>query len=164
MDCVRGIDFLCSRPEVDASHIAVEGASQGGALTFATAALAADRIAVCAPQVPFLSDFRDYFRVANWPANEFIDLVDNKKALTWDQVYYTLSYFDIKNLAPMIKAPLIMGAGLMDEVCPPHINFAAYNLVTSEKKYIVYPYAGHGLPDDFYRAKMDWIRTKMGLK
>jgi cephalosporin-C deacetylase-like acetyl esterase len=164
MDCVRGIDFLCSRTEVDASRIAVEGASQGGALTFATAALAADRIAVCAPQVPFLSDFRDYFRVAAWPANEFIDLVENKKALTWDQVYYTLSYFDIKNLAPMIKAPLIMGAGLMDDVCPPHINFAAYNLVTSEKKYIVYPYAGHGLPDDFYRAKMDWIRTKLGLK
>ncbi len=164
MDCVRGIDFLCSRTEVDASRIAVEGASQGGALTFATAALAADRIAVCAPQVPFLSDFRDYFRVAAWPANEFIDLVENKKALTWDQVYYTLSYFDIKNLAPMIKAPLVMGAGLMDDVCPPHINFAAYNLVTSEKKYIVYPYAGHGLPDDFYRAKMDWIRTKLGLK
>lgn len=164
MDCVRGIDFLCSRPEVDPSRIAVEGASQGGALTFATAALAADRIAVCAPQVPFLSDFRDYFRVATWPANEFIDLVENKKRLTWDQVYYTLSYFDIKNLAPMIQAPLIMGVGLMDEVCPPHINFAAYNLVTSEKKYLAYPYAGHGLPDDFYRAKMDWIRTKLGLK
>lgn len=163
MDCVRGIDFLCSRPEVDASRIAVEGASQGGALTFATAALANDRIAVCAPQVPFLSDFRDYFRVANWPGNEFIDLVENKKALTWDQAYYTLSYFDIKNLAPMIKAPLIMGAGLMDEVCPPHINFAAFNLVTAEKKYIVYPYAGHGLPDHFYQAKMDWIRTKLGL-
>jgi cephalosporin-C deacetylase-like acetyl esterase len=164
MDCVRGIDFLCSRPEVDASRIAVEGASQGGALTFATAALAADRIAVCAPQVPFLSDFRDYFRVATWPANEFIDLVDNRKALTWDQVYYTLSYFDIKNLAPMIKAPLLMGAGLMDEVCPPHINFAAYNLVTSEKSYIVYPRAGHGLPEQFYHAKMDWIRTHLGLK
>lgn len=164
MDCVRGIDFLCSRPEVDASRIAVEGASQGGALTFATAALAADRIAVCAPQVPFLSDFRDYFRVANWPANEFIDLVENKKALTWDQAYYTLSYFDIKNLAHMIKAPMIMGAGLMDEVCPPHINFAAFNLVNSEKKYIVYPYAGHGLPDHFYNAKMEWIRTKLGLK
>lgn len=163
MDCVRGIDFLCSRPEVDASRIAVEGASQGGALTFATAALANDRIAVCAPQVPFLSDFRDYFRVANWPGNEFIDLVENKKALTWDQAYYTLSYFDIKNLAPMIKAPLIMGAGLMDEVCPPHINFAAFNLVTAEKKYIVYPYAGHGLPDHFYQAKMDWIRTKLGM-
>ena len=164
MDCVRAVDFLCSRPEVDASRIAVEGASQGGALTFATAALANDRIAVCAPQVPFLSDFRDYFRVANWPGNEFVELVEHKKALTWDQAYYTLSYFDIKNRAHMIKAPLIMGVGLMDEVCPPHINFAAYNLVTAEKKYIVYPSAGHGLPDNFYNAKMDWIRKRLGLE
>ena len=164
MDCVRGIDFLCSRPEVDQSRIAVEGASQGGALTFAAAALNNDRIAVCAPQVPFLSDFRDYFRVARWPGNEFVDLVENQKKLTWDQVFYTLSYFDIKNLAPMIKAPMIMGVGLMDDVCPPHINFAAFNLVTAEKKYIVYPTAGHGLPEDFYRAKMEWIRTELGMK
>lgn len=164
MDCVRGIDFLYSRPEVDASRIAVEGASQGGALTFATAALDNDRIAVCAPQVPFLSDFRDYFRVATWPGNEFKELVDQQKKMTWDQVYYTLSYFDIRNLAPMIKAPLLMGAGLMDEVCPPHINFAAYNQVTSEKAYIVYPAAGHGLPEHFYHAKMDWIMRRFGLK
>jgi cephalosporin-C deacetylase len=164
MDCNRGIDFLCSRPEVDISRIAVEGASQGGALTFVTAALNNDRIAVCAPAVPFLSDFRDYFSVAVWPGNEFTDLVENQKKLTWDQVFYTLSYFDIKNLAPMIKAPLIMGVGLTDDVCPPHINFAAYNQVTSEKKYIVYPGSGHGLPESFYRAKMDWIREKFGLK
>ncbi len=164
MDCVRGIDFLCSRPEVDVSRIAVEGASQGGALAIATAALDADRIAVCAPQVPFLSDFRDYFRVATWPANEFIDLIENRKALTWDRAFNTLSYFDIKNLAPMIKAPLIMGVGLMDDVCPPHINFAAYNLVTSEKMYIVYPQAGHSLPEHFYHAKTDWIRARFGLK
>jgi cephalosporin-C deacetylase-like acetyl esterase len=164
MDCVRGIDFLCSRPEVDASRIAVEGASQGGALTFATAALNNDRIAVCAPQVPFLSDFRDYFKVALWPANEFIAYVETEKKLTWDEAYYTLSYFDIKNLAPMIRAPLLMGVGLMDDVCPPHINFAAYNNVTAEKKYIVYPQAGHGLPQDFYYAKMEWIRAKFGMK
>ncbi len=163
MDCVRAVDFLCSRPEVDASRIAVEGASQGGALSFATAALNNDRIAVCAPQVPFLSDFRDYFKVAVWPGNEFVELIDQKKMLTWDEAFYTLSYFDIKNLAPMIKAPMLMGAGLMDEVCPPHINFAAYNQVTAEKKYIVYPLAGHGLPAHFYQAKMEWIRNKLGL-
>jgi cephalosporin-C deacetylase-like acetyl esterase len=164
MDCIRGIDFLFSRPEVDTSRVAVEGASQGGALTFVTAALDNERIAVCAPQVPFLSDFRDYFRVAVWPGNEFINLVEAEKKLSWDQVYYTLSYFDIKNLAPMIKAPLLMGVGLMDQTCPPHINFAAYNNVHSEKKYIVYPESGHGLPQAFYYAKMTWIKTKLGIK
>ncbi|MFA5973783.1 MAG: acetylxylan esterase [Lentimicrobiaceae bacterium] len=164
MDCVRGIDFLFSRPEVDTTRVAVEGASQGGALTFATAALNNTRIRACAPQVPFLSDFKDYFQVATWPANEFVNYVEVEKKQTWDQVYNTLSYIDIKNLAPWIKAPMLMGAGLVDNVCPPHINFAAFNQVTSEKSYIVYPLSGHGLPEDFYNKKMDWIRTKFGMK
>jgi cephalosporin-C deacetylase-like acetyl esterase len=164
MDCIRGIDFLFSRPEVDTTRVAVEGASQGGALTYVTAALDNERIAVCAPQVPFLSDFEHYFKVATWPGNEFINFVENEKRMTWEEVYRTLSYFDIKNLAPMIRAPLVMGVGLVDDVCPPHINFAAYNNVTSEKKYVVYPQAGHGLPDDYYRVKMEWIRTKLGMK
>ncbi|MBE0666711.1 MAG: acetylxylan esterase, partial [Bacteroidales bacterium] len=163
MDCVRGIDFLFSRPEVDTTRVAVEGASQGGALTFATAALDNERIAVCAPQVPFLSDFEHYFKVATWPGNEFITFVEKEQRMTWEEVYRTLSYFDIKNLAPMIKAPLIMGVGLIDDVCPPHINFAAYNNVSAEKKYIVYPLAGHGLPGDFYSKKMEWIRSWFGM-
>ncbi len=52
----------------------------------------------------------------------------------------------------------------MDETCPPHINFAAYNNVRVEKKYIAYPLAGHSLPGDFYNAKMDWILTRFGMK
>ncbi|HEX7410519.1 MAG TPA: acetylxylan esterase, partial [Bacteroidales bacterium] len=164
MDCVRGVDFLFSRPEVDTSRVAVEGASQGGALTFATAALNNTRIKACAPQVPFLSDFKDYFQVATWPANEFTNYVEVEKKQTWDQLYNTLSYFDIKNLASWIKAPMLMGAGLVDNVCPPHINFAAYNQVKTEKTYIVYPLSGHGLPEDFYIQKMAWIRSEMGMK
>jgi len=39
MDCVRAVDFLYSRSEVDTSRIAVEGGSQGGALSFATSLL-----------------------------------------------------------------------------------------------------------------------------
>lgn len=164
MDCVRGVDFLFSRPEVDTTRVAVEGASQGGALTFATAALTTTRIKACAPQVPFLSDFKDYFQVATWPANEFTTYVEFDKKQTWDQVFTTLSYIDIKNLASWIKAPMLMGAGLVDNVCPPHINFAAFNQVKSEKSYLVYPLSGHNLPDDFYLKKMDWIRTKLGMK
>lgn len=164
MDCVRGVDFLFSRPEVDTTRVAVEGASQGGALTFATAALNNTRIKVCAPQVPFLSDFEDYFKVAVWPGNEFINYVEAEKKMTWEQVYNTLSYIDIKNLAGWIKAPMIMGVGLVDDVCPPHINFAAYNRVKPAKTYIVYPTSGHGLPEDFYKQKMAFIRSHFGLK
>ena len=164
MDCVRAVDFLFSRPEVDTTRVAVEGASQGGALTFATAALNNTRIKACAPQVPFLSDFEHYFQVASWPGNEFVNYVDIEKKQTWQQVYTTLSYIDIKNLASWIKAPMLMGAGLVDDVCPPHINFAAYNQVTTEKSYIVYPLSGHGLPNDFYTKRMAWIRAQFGIK
>ncbi|MCU0369850.1 MAG: acetylxylan esterase [Bacteroidales bacterium] len=164
MDCVRGIDFLFSRPEVDTTRVAVEGGSQGGALTFATAALDNDRIRACAPLVPFLSDFEDYFRVAAWPANEFLDFIEKEKKMPRGEVYRILSYIDIKNLAGWIKAPMLMGVGLVDDVCPPHINFAAYNQVGSEKQYIVYPEAGHGLPEDFYIQRMQFFNEKFGLK
>jgi len=164
MDCVRAMDFLYSRPEVDTTRVAVEGGSQGGALTFATAALDNKRVAICVPQIPFLSDFPDYFKVAKWPANEFITFVDQNPTIGWAKVFNTLSYIDIKNLAPRIKAPLLMSVGLVDDVCPPHINFAAYNQVTSPKEYRIYPQTGHGVPSEFEIYKMQWIKRHFGMK
>jgi cephalosporin-C deacetylase len=163
MDCIRAVDFLYSRKEVDTTRVVVEGGSQGGALSFATAALDNQRIRLCAPQVPFLSDFKDYFKVANWPGNEFVDYVAKHPSFGWDGVFKTLSYIDIKNLAPWIKAPVLMGFGLMDETCPPHINFAAYNQLTVSKNYIGYPLSGHGLPADFRKQEMIWIRKNLGM-
>lgn len=163
MDCIRAVDFLCSRAEVDSSKIVVEGGSQGGALTFATAALDSKRIKLSIPQIPFLSDFPDYFKVGNWPGNEFKDLVENEKKISWENVFYTLSYIDIKNLAPMIKAPMLMASSIGDEVCPPHINFAAYNNVRSPKEYVVFPNLGHDVSEDFGQYKLNWIRKKLGM-
>jgi cephalosporin-C deacetylase len=164
MDCRRAIDFLFSRPEVDTTRVAVEGGSQGGALTFATAALNNDRIAVAVPAVPFLSDFPDYFRCANWPGNEFANYVGKHPEIGWKKVYETLSYIDIKNLAKWIKCPVLMGVGLVDETCPPHINFAAYNQLSVPKQYIVYPESGHSIPGEFGDKRMEFIRQHFGMK
>ena len=164
MDCLRALDFLCSRPEVDTARIVVEGGSQGGALSFATAALAPERIRLCVPGVPFLSDFPHYFKVASWPGNEFVQFAKDHPSVTWDQIYYTLSYVDIKNLSPWIKAPVFMSIGLMDETCPPHINFAAYNNLSVPKEYVAYPYSGHGLPADNTTIRMAWVRKQLGMK
>ena len=163
MDCVRAVDFLFSRSEVDTARVAVEGGSQGGALSFATAALDNERIDLCVPHVPFLSDFRDYFKVAAWPGGEFMQYFKEHPEISEDEIYKNLSYIDIKNLAPWIKAPVLMSIGLMDPTCPPHINFAAYNQLKFQKEYIVYPYAGHGLPGEYYNAMMDYIKRQFGV-
>jgi cephalosporin-C deacetylase-like acetyl esterase len=163
MDCIRAVDFLFSQEEVDKTRIAVEGGSQGGALSFATAALDNERIAACVPQVPFLSDFKDYFKVATWPASEFTDYMNRHPEVPSDKVFETLSYIDIKNLASWIKAPVLMAVGLMDDVCPPHINFAAYNLLKVPKSYIAYPESGHGLPAEFNTVKYEWIKKQFNI-
>jgi cephalosporin-C deacetylase-like acetyl esterase len=163
MDCVRGVDYLVSRPDVDPKRIGVEGGSQGGALSFATAALDS-RIALAATDVPFLSDFHGYCAVAEWPKTEFAGWLAQNTGRTWDDVHRVLSYIDIKNLAPWIKCPVLMSAGLQDPTCPPRINFAAYNQVKGDKEYRVYPHGDHGGGGDVHRKlKYAWIRKRFGL-
>jgi cephalosporin-C deacetylase-like acetyl esterase len=148
MDLVRAVDFLASRPEVDKGKIVAEGGSQGGAFTLAACALD-HRIRAGAPTIPFLSDYRDYFEIVGWPRSAFEAYLKEHPNRTWDEVYDLLSYFDIKNLAGWIRCPILMGAGLQDEVCPPHTNFAGYNLITSEKQYRIYRNAAHGTPPEW---------------
>lgn len=163
MDCVRAVDFLFSRTDVDTTRVAVEGGSQGGALTFATAALCKSRIRLAVPSVPFLSNFPEYIKVAPWPANEWLDFANTHPSVGLKGVLNTFSYFDIKNLAPWITADVLMGVGLMDVTCPLRINFAAYNNLKVNKKYIVFPNAGHGLPADFNTDKQQFINSKFNI-
>jgi cephalosporin-C deacetylase len=159
MDCIRAIDFLCSRAEIDTSRIAVEGGSQGGALSIATTALD-KRVKLCMADVPFLSDFKNYFEIASWPAGEFKSYI-SKTGKKWEDLYAVLDYIDIKNMTPSITCPVIMGVGLYDDVCPPAINFAAYNNLKSEDKtYILYPQSGHSLPGSHYEVKMEWMKKR----
>jgi cephalosporin-C deacetylase-like acetyl esterase len=162
-DVVRAIDFVCSRPEVDAGKIAVRGGSQGGALSFVAASLD-KRVKVCAPNVPFLSDYRDYFRIADWPGSDFDNYAKTHPDFDWNHVYDLLTYFDIKNLAQWIECPLWMAIGVQDPTCPPHINFAAYNQVKSEKQWVASPTSGHSINDpEVWKMERNFIREKLGL-
>jgi cephalosporin-C deacetylase len=163
MDCIRAMDFLCSRDEVDTSRMAVEGGSQGGALSIATASLD-KRVKFCLPDVPFLSNFRLYFDIASWPAGEF-KMHQFKTGKKWDEIYSVLDYIDVMNHAPNVSCPVIMGVGLFDDVCPAAINFSAYNnLSTQDKTYHLYPNSGHSLPETHYGVKMKWLYERFGLK
>lgn len=143
MDAIRTIDFIASLPQTDTDNIFAEGGSQGGAFTFVAAALdPSQRLRAIAPYIPFLSDYPDYFEIVSWPG----DVVKTKaKEIGLDDatLYRNLSYFDIKNLTPWIKVPVLMGVGLQDPTCPPHTNFAGYNNLNVEREFVIYPLAGH---------------------
>ena len=70
-----------------------------------------------------------------------------------------LGYVDIQNLAPRIRAEILWGTGLMDTVCPPSSQFAAYNKVTSPKRMAIFPDFGHedlpGLNDQIFQFLLD---------
>ena len=63
------------------------------------------------------------------------------------EIFTRLGYSDCQYLAPRIKAEILMGVGLMDTICPPSSQFAAYNKITSKKNVAIFPDFGHeGLP------------------
>lgn len=142
-DVVRAIDFVCSREKVDQDHLVAEGESQGGAFSFISASLD-HRIKAIAPAVPFLGDYPDYFRIASWPGNEVLER-QKELGISDEDLYRTLSYFDVKNFTDRIECPVYMSVGLQDPTCPPHTNFASYNHVKSEKQWICYPDCGHAM-------------------
>jgi cephalosporin-C deacetylase len=59
------------------------------------------------------------------------------------EVFTRLGYIDIQFLAPRIQAQVLMGTGLMDTICPPSTQFAAYNKITSPKEVVIYPDFAH---------------------
>lgn len=150
-DVVRAIDVAESLANADPKRIYAEGGSQGGAFAYAAAALD-NRIAATAPYIPFMGDFPDYLTRAK-AAAPIIDKVQNS-GTSVDKLLPSLQWFDLKNLARRISVPVIMGVGLQDQLCPPHTNFAPYNLLggTVEKEYVIYPDHGHSV--DFN----DWHR------
>jgi len=156
LDCVRAVDFLASRPEIDASRIGVEGGSQGGGLSFATAALDS-RIIFCAPDIPWLGDWVGYLETAQWAHDNYPLLCKQHPGLTFADINRLLSYFDTMNMADRIKCPVLMSVGLQDDVCPPRTSFAPYNAVKTTKEYQVYPFAGHATYRQHAQIKNNWM-------
>jgi cephalosporin-C deacetylase len=142
VDAWRGIDFLLSRPEVDAARIGVTGSSQGGGLTITTAAM---RTEVCAAAAgaPYLCGMMDAIALTHtYPYEEINDYLrlhpDSRPA-----VEETLAYFDGLNFADRITCPIVINIGLQDNVCPPETGYALCNRIRAADK-LLYPYDGHG--------------------
>lgn len=153
MDAVRALDFVWTRPAADTLNVFAQGSSQGGALTYAAAALGNHRFNAIAPSIPFMGDFPDYFQISNWPKAVAEHCRDSLN-MSDEAMYTMLSYFDTKNLATLITCPVIQTIGLQDPVCPPHTNLAPYNNLPAgvEKELHIQALLQHEVSNDWWNT------------
>jgi len=148
LDTAQLAGIVMDMPEVDENRVGALGGSQGGGLTLACAALE-PRIKRIAPQFPFLCDYRRVWEMdLDIQAYAELRTFFRQKDPTHEkeEMYFTrLGYIDNRFLAPRIKAKTLWACGLMDNVCPPSTQFAAYNRITAEKEVILFPDYGHDI-------------------
>ena len=81
------------------------------------------------------AELRDYFR--------HTDPLHQHEVETFTR----LGYIDNQHLAHRIRSEVMMATGLLDNICPPSSQFAAYNKITSKKQVLIYPdYKHEGYP------------------
>lgn len=155
LDAAQLAKIVMEMPESDESRVYATGWSQGGGLTVVCSALE-PRIKKAAPVYPFLSDYKRVWEM-DLAVDAYLELKDyfrrfDPQHKQEDEVFETLGYVDVQNLAKRIEADILWGIGLMDTVCPPSTQFAAYNKVKSKKQMAIFPDFKHeelpGLNDE----------------
>lgn len=159
-DCLRGIDFLCSREEVDSSRIGVLGMSQGGGLTLATAALD-ERVRVAVAHEPFLCNYPVAVESATTgPYLELIDLFRRQPEMK-QSALETLAWIDPVNLARWIQCPTLVTVGLADTTCPPETIRPVYDRISPMKCLVEMPGRGHGWYYEYRALDHMWLKLHL---
>ncbi|WP_052352834.1 acetylxylan esterase [Neobacillus dielmonensis] len=145
MDSKRAIDFVFTRPEIDHHRVCLLGASMGGGIALAVAALD-QRPKLVVADVPNMCNLelaiQQKFEGSLVKIEEYLSRFPEKSA----QVFQTLSYFDNLNLASKITSKVRLTAALKDLICPPQTIYGVYNHIHSDKSIIAYPFSGHDAP------------------
>ncbi len=150
LDTAQLAKIVMEMPEVDDERVGATGGSQGGGLTLACAALE-PRIKRAAPLFPFLCDYQrvweiDQAKDAYMELHEWFRRFDPLHERE-EELFTQLGYIDVQHLAPRIRGKVLMAVGLMDTICPPSTQFAAYNKIEAKKSLRLYPDFRHeGLP------------------
>lgn len=157
VDVMRGIDYLLSRTDIDASRLGAMGTSQGGGIALAVGALDS-RVKAVAAHVPFLCDMR---RAALIQGALVRTLLEQHGALS-SRTLRTLDYFDPVNLVEELRAPVLLSAGGKDAVCPPETIRSVFGRLPGIKSLVEYPALPHTSSGDFYRMCWEWMDRHLG--
>jgi cephalosporin-C deacetylase len=160
MDCVRGLDFLAGRPEVNAGRLGMWGRSQGGGFTLATASLDR-RLRAAVAEEPFLCNYPVAVEVATNPYRELRDYLAEHPEQR-EAALATLAYFDPLNLVDAIACATLVNVGLEDETCPARTILLVFDVIRTQgvpKALLVYPDLTHAPSADFNRHALRWLDT-----
>ena len=155
---VRCIDFLTSLPEWDGKNVAVQGGSQGGALSIIAAGLDS-RVTQCVANHPALSDMVGY--AAKGGTGGYPHFCRQPQILSNKDCLNTLAYFDVVNFARYVKAPTYLTWGYNDVTCPPTTSYAVWNTLKCTKESLLTPINEHWTTTETNRGQMEWIKAHL---
>lgn len=128
---------------IDQSRIYINGASQGGGLGIACAALNPELPRKAAILYPFLSDYQKVWELgADTIAYEGIRYYSrwfDPAGERLEEVFTKLGYIDTHNFAHLVRCEVLFGTGLSDGICPPCTQFAVYNNLRCPKRHFLFP-------------------------
>lgn len=166
LDTAQLAHIVMDRDEVDATRVGAMGGSQGGALTLVCAALE-PRIKAASSMYPFLCDYKRVWEMdqdvaAYRDIRRYLRECDplHERA---DALWEKLGYIDVQHLVKRIRAEVLMATSLMDTICPPSTQFAAYNKITAPKHMDIYPDFGHEHLPHFGSKTFTFMCEKLGV-
>ena len=156
---VRSVDYIASLPEWNGKDVGVTGASQGGFLSLAVAAL----------------DKRITYMAAVHDAMCDYEIALQKRACGWPHYFYQQKnpdmkkvegarYYDGVNFARRVTCPSFFTFGYNDEVVPPSSSWSVYNVVSAPKSMSIYQMTGHYWYQEQWDEWENWLLQQMGIK
>lgn len=157
---VRGVDYIASLPQWDGKTIGVTGASQGGFLSLAVAALD-KRITFLGVVHDAMCDYSaEVHGVAGgWP-HYFYNSTDKSLKEKVD----ASMYYDGVNFARRVHVPGWYSFGYNDEVVPPTSSYSLYNIVKAPKILSVYQQTGHYWYQEQWDEWQSFIKEHLNVK
>ena len=158
LSCLRGNDVLTAREKWDGKNLLVMGASQGGQLSIATAALDA-RVTGLQATHPAFCDVSGplHGRAGGWPHPFQPEGSGAPSIHATPAKIATTRYFDTVNFARRLKVPGFYTWGYNDDVCTPTSVYAAYNVITAPKTLALTLELAHSYTPEQWQAINTWV-------
>ncbi|MBQ6819758.1 MAG: acetylxylan esterase [Clostridium sp.] len=149
--------------KTDVNKMITFGKGQGAALALVVAAFNKN-IKKCSMQYPFLADFKrvwemDLDKDAYEGIRYYFRWFDPMH-LREVEVFEKLAYIDIVNFAKRLNCELLVGTGLLDNICPPSTQYAVINNANCQKKHLIFHKFGHELNNFFENENLKFMLFK----